>query len=187
MVFILNILHTPIPDLMVVETNPHADYRGTFTRLYCNRELKIFMGSRQFVQVNLSRTNMVGAIRGMHFQHVPHAEMKLVRCIKGRVWDVAVDLRAHSPTFLKWHALELSQNNAKMIIIPEGFAHGFQVLEPDSELLYFHTEFYEPSSEGGLRFDDPKLNISWPLPIVDVSARDLNHLAIDLNFQGLQV
>ena len=183
----LNILQTQIPDLVLAETRPYADSRGAFSRLYCKRELSSVIGSRQIVQVNISSTGSVGAVRGMHFQHAPHAEMKLVRCLKGRVWDVAVDLRANSPTFLKWHAQELSHANAKMIVIPEGFAHGFQVLEPDSELLYLHTEFYERQSEGGLRYNDPKFEINWPLPITDLSDRDAKHPLIDSSFQGLKV
>jgi dTDP-4-dehydrorhamnose 3,5-epimerase len=103
------------------------------------------------------------------------------------VWDVAVDLRANSPTFLKWQAQELTLENALMMVIPEGFAHGFQVLEPGSELLYLHTEFYEPKSEGGLRYNDPRLEIKWPLQISDLSERDASHPLIDSNFKGVRV
>jgi dTDP-4-dehydrorhamnose 3,5-epimerase len=184
---ILNVLQTEIPRLVVVENMPRFDSRGAFTRIYCERELNIVIGSRQITQINLSRTDSVGAVRGMHFQHVPHAEMKLVRCLRGRVWDVAIDIRANSPTFLKWHAQELSLENNRMMVIPEGFAHGFQVLEPESELLYLHTEFYEPQSEGGLRYNDPRLEIKWPIPIADLSDRDTSHPLIDSNFQGVRV
>ena len=113
--------------------------------------------------------------------------MKLVRCLKGRVWDVAVDLRANSPTFLKWHAEELSPAKAGMMIIPEGFAHGFQVLEPESELLYLHTALYAPDAEGGIRFDDPMLGVKWPIAVTDLSKRDTDHPLIDSNFQGLKI
>ena len=170
-----------------METLPFYDSRGFFSRLYCERELGFILEARNIVQVNFSRTGVVGAVRGMHFQHSPHAEMKLIRCLKGRVWDVAVDLRANSPTFLKWHAEELSCDNTKMIIIPEGFAHGFQVLEQESELLYLHTEYYEPQSEDGLRYNDPRLDIKWPLPITDLSNRDAGHSLIDSSFQGLNI
>ena len=112
--------------LVVIETELHNDERGFFTRLYCQKELGDVVGARQIVQINRSCTRTVGAVRGMHFQHEPHAEMKLVRCIKGKVWDVAVDLRAGSSTFLNWHAEEISAENARMIVIPEGFAHGFR-------------------------------------------------------------
>ena len=111
----------------------------------------------------------------------------MVRCIRGRVWDVAVDLRKGSQTFLQWHAQELSASNALMLVIPEGCAHGFQVLEPDSELLYLHTASYTPSAEGGLRFDEPVLNSSWPLPVADLSDRDTGHPFLNKKFQGISV
>ena len=181
----MNILATNIPDLRVVETKLHTDVRGGFARLYCAQELTQVVGHRPIVQINHSQTAAVGAVRGLHFQYPPHAEMKLVRCIKGRVWDVAIDLRRSSPTFLQWHAEELTPTNARMMVIPEGFAHGFQVIEPGSELLYLHTAFYAPQAEGGLRFDDPLLGISWPLTVSDLSERDSSHPYIDSNFQGL--
>ncbi|WP_341743522.1 dTDP-4-dehydrorhamnose 3,5-epimerase [Azonexus hydrophilus] len=181
----MNIQPTPIPGLMLVETSPHEDARGVFTRLYCERTLAHLIGQRKIVQVNHSCTFLTGAIRGLHFQYPPHAEIKLVRCLKGRIWDVAVDLRRDSATFLCWHATELSPSNSRMMLIPEGFAHGFQVLEPNSELLYLHTASYTPDAEGGLRYDDPKLGISWPLNVTDLSARDAKHPLIDRNFRGL--
>lgn len=183
----LKIRCTPLSGLMVVETTAHVDHRGTFARLYCERELAEIIGSRRIVQINHSRTARIGAVRGMHYQHPPHAEMKLVRCLKGRVWDVAIDLRAGSPTFLRWHAEELTPANTRMMIIPEGFAHGFQVLEDDSELLYLHTAFYTPSAEGGLRYDDPRLGIAWPLPVTDLSARDASHPYLEHDFQGIRI
>ena len=173
--------------LVVIETELHNDERGFFTRLYCQKELGDVVGARQIVQINRSCTRTVGAVRGMHFQHEPHAEMKLVRCIKGKVWDIAVDLRAGSSTFLNWHAEELSAENARMIVIPEGFAHGFQVLEEDSELLYLHTAHYAPSAEGGIRPTDPRLSIDWPLELRDLSGRDRSHPLMDSEFTGLPV
>ena len=183
----MNILPTSISGLMVVETMPIADIRGAFSRLYCEQELNVLIGHRKVVQINHSRTVNVGAVRGMHFQYPPHAEMKLVRCLKGRVWDVAVDLSHGSPTFLQWHAEELTPHNGRMMVIPEGFAHGFQVLESDSELLYLHTAPYAPSAEGGLRFDDAKLGIDWPLNVTDLSERDASHPLIGEAFQGVSV
>ena len=183
----MNILQTQIPGLVVVETIQHIDSRGAFSRLYCERELSGIIGLRQIVQVNYSRTGEVGAVRGLHFQYAPRAEMKLIRCLKGRVWDVAVDLREKSSTFLKWHAEELNPANARMMAIPEGFAHGFQVLEPESELLYLHTEFYEPKFEDGLRYNDPQLAIIWPCPISEISERDAKFQLIDSNFQGIKL
>jgi dTDP-4-dehydrorhamnose 3,5-epimerase len=139
------------------------------------------------VQINHSRTTATGAVRGLHYQCPPHAEMKLVRCLRGAVWDVAVDLRWNSPTFLRWHAEELTQTNTRMMVIPEGFAHGFQVLKPESELLYLHTSFYTAGAEGGLRHDDPILKISWPLSVTDLSPRDASHPLIDPNFSGIRL
>lgn len=178
---------TGIDGVAVVETTPYADHRGSFARLYCERELGEVIGGRRIVQVNHSRTASVGAIRGMHFQHPPYAEMKLVRCLKGRVWDVAVDLRAGSPTFLKWHGEELTPENARMLVIPEGCAHGFQALAPDTELLYLHTAFYTPDAEGGVRYDDALLGITWPLAVTEVSQRDAGHPAIGSGFSGIHL
>ena len=182
----MNILPTPIPGLMTADATPYVDARGAFARLYCERELSELIGPRRIVQINQSRTLAVGAVRGMHYQHPPHAEMKLVRCLKGRVWDVAVDLRMHSSTFLCWHAEELTAENGRMMVMPEGFAHGFQVIEP-SELLYLHTAFYQPGAEGALRYDDPRLAISWPLDVTDLSERDAKHPLVDSNFLGLHL
>lgn len=181
----MNLLPTRLTDLYVAESGRHADHRGAFARLYCERELASLIGERRIVQINHSRTTSVGVVRGLHFQYPPYAEMKLVRCIRGRVWDVVVDLRPTSSTYLTWHAEELSAANSRMMIVPEGMAHGFQVLEPDSELLYLHTAFYTPSAEGGLRFDDPRLGIAWPLPVSEVSERDASHSLIDINFSGI--
>jgi dTDP-4-dehydrorhamnose 3,5-epimerase len=181
----MKILDAPVADVKIVQSLPHRDDRGAFIRIFCAQELESLLGHRQIAQINQSRTSSAGAVRGMHFQFPPHAEMKLVRCIRGRVWDVAVDLRAGSPTFLRWHAEELAQDDAQMLVIPEGFAHGFQVLEPESELLYLHTAFYHPPSEGGLRYDDPRLAIAWPLPPQDLSPRDLSHPLLGADFSGI--
>lgn len=181
----VNVLDTPLADLKIVRSTAHHDARGAFIRLFCAREIESLLGPRRIAQINQSTTNRVGAVRGMHFQRAPHAEMKMVRCLRGRAWDVAVDLRPESPTFLEWHAQELTPDNATMMAIPEGFAHGFQALEPETELLYLHTAFYEPSSEGGLRHDDPRLGIAWPLPPKDLSPRDLSHPLLDDSFAGV--
>jgi dTDP-4-dehydrorhamnose 3,5-epimerase len=183
----LNALQTALPGVIVIETTPLSDHRGAFSRLYCERELAAVIGDRRIVQINHSRTAAVGAVRGMHYQRPPHAEMKLVRCLKGRVWDVAVDLRAGSPTFLQWHAEELSPGNARMMVIPEGCAHGFQVLEADSELLYLHTAFYAPEAEVGVSCNEPHLGISWPLPVTDLSQRDSRHPPMTADFPGIVV
>ncbi|OMC34676.1 dTDP-4-dehydrorhamnose 3,5-epimerase [Mycobacterium sp. GA-1841] len=181
----MNLVETGLPGLTVVQSAPHRDFRGSFTRLFCVEELQPLLGSRQIVQVNHSVTTNVGTVRGLHFQSPPHAEMKMVRCVRGRVWDVAVDLRSGSPTFLEWHAEELSHDDARMMVVPEGFAHGFQALEPESEVLYLTTAAYCPGSEGGLRHDDTRLAIAWPLPIHAVSPRDLAHPLINPDFGGV--
>ena len=144
-------------------------------------------GEKCIAQINLSETRRRGALRGMHFQHPPHAEGKWVRCLRGRVFDVAVDLRRESPAFLRWHAVELSPEKANAFFIPEGCAHGFQALEDDCQLLYLHTAAYAPESEGGVRWDDPRLAIDWPLAVTDISERDLNHPLIGEDFKGLSI
>ena len=183
----MNIRATGISGAVFVEGQAHLDHRGAFSRLFCEQALGEIIGERHIVQINHSLTRTVGAVRGLHFQHPPHAEMKLVRCLRGRVWDVLVDLRADSPTFLCWHAEELSPVSGRMLVIPEGCAHGFQVLEPESELLYLHTTSYTPASEGALRYDDPRLAIRWPLPVTDLSERDKTHALLTNEFAGLVV
>jgi dTDP-4-dehydrorhamnose 3,5-epimerase len=176
---------TPVPGVFVAESTAFEDHRGVFSRLFCEQELTSAVGNRHIVQINHSRTAARGAVRGLHYQNPPCAEMKLVRCLEGRIWDVAVDLRTGSRTFLQWHAEELTPQSGRMLIIPEGCAHGFQVLEPDSEVLYLHTAAYAPELEGGVRYDDPSLAITWPLHAVDVSARDQRHERISARFAGV--
>jgi len=183
----MKIIETQIIGVYIVGTIPYRDHRGAFSRLFCEDELAPILDGRHIVQINHSRTLRVGAVRGMHFQKAPHAEMKLVRCIVGRVWDVAVDLRHGSSTFLQWYAHELDADAMNMMIIPEGCAHGFQVLESSSELIYLHTASYEKLAEGGIRFDDPAIGIGWPLPCADVSPRDQSHALLNEKFKGLMV
>ena len=183
----MNIEPTTLPGVLVVETIGFVDHRGTFSRFFCEHELAAVVGPRHIVQINYSRTVTVGAVRGLHFQRPPHADMKMVRCLSGCVLDVAVDLRAGSPTFLQWHAEELSPGTARMLVIPEGCAHGFQALTAESELLYLHTSFYAPESEDGIRFDDSRLGIAWPLPVVDLSERDQRLPALRSDFSGIWV
>lgn len=183
----MKIIATRLADVVVVETSGFADQRGVFSRFYCERELSSLIGVRRIVQINHSQNIVKGTVRGMHFQRAPHAEMKLVRCIKGRVWDVAVDLRAGSPTVLQWHGEELSAENKRMLVIPEGCAHGFQSLEADSELLYLSTAFFAPEAEGGVACDDPRLRIGWPLPVGGLSGRDQCHPLLAADFHGIVV
>jgi dTDP-4-dehydrorhamnose 3,5-epimerase len=149
-----------------------ADQRGYFERVFCAAELQGIVADRKIVQINHSLTIREGAVRGMHFQRPPHAEVKLVSCIRGAVYDVAVDLRHDSATFLRWHAEILSPENHRTLCIPEGFAHGFQTLTADCEMLYLHTAAYARKSESGLHPCDPRLAIAWPKAIVELSPRD---------------
>ena len=180
----MNIIHTPLNGLIEIESDCFEDARGKFTRLFCEQDFSAIRPNLHFCQINLSRTNAAGCIRGMHFQEPPSAEAKLIRCLKGRAFDVAVDIRHGSPTFLKWHAIELSPTN-NSVFIPEGFAHGFQTLEEDTELLYFHSVSWRKEHEHGLRFNDPRLDIQWPLTVSSISDKDRSHALIDNNFMGV--
>ena len=155
-------------------SHPFMDSRGAFLNAFRAQE-EAFIGSwsdRGIAQVNLSSSQLVGTIRGLHMQAPPHCEAKLVRCIKGRVWDVAVDLRAKSSTYGQWHAVELTPESANALLVPEGCAHGFQVLDPGSDLLYLHSGPWVPGVDKGVRWDDPQLGICWPLPPTELSDRD---------------
>jgi dTDP-4-dehydrorhamnose 3,5-epimerase len=180
----MKICATPLEGLFEVRTESVGDARGQFTRLFCERELAAIRPGLHFTQINLSRTCGRGTVRGMHYQTPPAAEAKLIRCLRGRVYDVAVDLRATSATFLGWHAIELSEDNDNAVFIPEGFAHGFQALSDDVQMLYLHTAPWTPACEAGVRFDDARLGITWPLPIGVVSAKDRGYPDIDADFSG---
>ncbi len=180
-------LPTPLTALTVIRRRPYEDARGSFARLFCAEEFREIGLSKPIAQINHSVTCQKGAVRGMHFQYAPHAETKIVSCLKGKIFDVAVDLRPDSPTFLHWHGEVLSAVNRQALCIPEGFAHGFQTLEEDSELLYFHTDFYAPTAEGALNVADPRLGIAWPLPITELSERDRTHPFIGPEFAGVSL
>lgn len=179
-------LPTPIAGLKVVQRKALEDARGSLSRVFCGEAFADLGFQAPVAQINLTCTGHRGAVRGLHFQHPPHAEIKVVSCLKGRVWDVAVDLRAGSPTFLHWHAEELSSTNLRSLYIPEGFAHGYQTLEADCELLYLHSVPHHPEAEGALHVRDPRLALSWPLPIQDLSARDAGHPFLGPDFEGLR-
>lgn len=183
----MKIERLPLPGSALIYTDPFIDQRGIFARFFCEEELAELIGMRRIVNVNFSKTNQRGAIRGLHFQYPPKAEMKLIRCIRGAVYDVIVDIRNDSPTFLQWYGIELSAENMKMLCVPEGFAHGFQVLEKFSEMLYLHTEFYSKEHEGGLFYADPHLGIPWPLEPTDLSERDRHHPSVSDGFLGVLV
>lgn len=171
----------------IVDTSCFKDERGEFARFFCEEQLKEFLKGRTVKQINYSLTVEKGTVRGMHFQYPPKAEVKLVRCLRGSVFDIMVDLRKGSDTFLEWYGEILSGDNMKMLYIPEGFAHGFQTLEPSCEMLYLHTEFYSPSNEGGLRYDDPAVGIVWPMDALHISDRDSKHQLITSDFTGIDV
>ena len=150
------------------------DNRGSFINLFRsqNEDFKKIWGSRNIQQINISNNTLVGSIRGLHMQASPFTEAKIVRCLTGKVWDVAVDLRLDSDTYTKWCAVELSADKLNAMFIPEGFAHGFQVLEPNSKLIYMHSCSWMEQAEIGVRWDDPKLNIQWPLSLTEISNKD---------------
>jgi dTDP-4-dehydrorhamnose 3,5-epimerase len=183
----LELKATPLAGLFTVERHGFRDERGAFTRLFCAETLAKAGWIGAVVQMNHSLTQAQGTVRGMHFQHAPHAEFKLVSCLRGRVFDVAVDLRPQSSTYLQWHAAELSADNGCAMLIPPGFAHGFQTLTAGVELIYAHSSAHCPDAEGGIHALDSKLHIAWPLPVQHLSMRDqhLTHVAQD--FKGVQL
>ena len=176
---------TPLQGSYIIHLTPFSDERGWFARTYCENEFRDIGHAEKWVQINHSYTAKKGTVRGMHFQLPPFKEIKLVRCIRGKVFDVIIDLRKDSVTFLQWFGVELSPEGMNMLYIPEGFAHGFQTLNDDCELIYHHSEFYSPGVEGGIRFNDRALNIKWPLPVTSISERDLNHPELTEKFNGI--
>lgn len=178
---------SPLSGLKLVERQRLGDARGFLSRLFCAEELAAAGWVKPIAQINHTYTATRGTVRGMHFQHPPYAEMKLVICIRGEVWDVVVDVRAGSPTFLQWHAEHLSTNNGRALLIPEGFAHGFQALTEDVELLYCHSAAYNASAEAGLNPQDARLAITWPLPITELSVRDAGHPLIETGVEGVSL
>lgn len=179
---------TPLTDLILIETTRFEDERGQFSRVFCETEFAPLRPNLHWTQINVSRTYRKGTVRGMHFQYPPAAETKLIRCVHGSVFDVAIDLRANSPTFLHWHGVELDADDTTQFFIPEGFAHGFQALSDDAQLLYLHTVAWNREKEGGLRHDDPAIGIVWPLPVTQVSANDRQlPCTKDLGFAGITI
>jgi dTDP-4-dehydrorhamnose 3,5-epimerase len=177
----------PLPGLKLVQRKPIVDTRGFFARFYCADEFRAAGVGKPIAQINHTLTRSKGAVRGLHFQHPPHAETKLVSCLAGAVFDVAVDLRADSPAYLRWHGEILSAENQHSLLIPEGFAHGFQTLTEDCELLYLHTVPFHPEAEGALNVAEPALAIQWALPVTELSERDRSHPFIDAHFSGIRL
>lgn len=178
---------TPIAGLRLIERKLIGDERGFLQRLFCQESLESLLAGKTIRQINHTLTRQLGAVRGMHFQCPPHAEVKIISCLKGKVWDVAVDLRKGSPTFLQHHSVTLSEDAPQSCLIPEGFAHGFQTLSPNCELIYFHTADYNAAAEGGLNAVDPRLGIQWPITISERSKRDAEHPMLTDSFVGIEV
>jgi dTDP-4-dehydrorhamnose 3,5-epimerase len=180
------IRQTPLPGLTIVERAQRGDSRGFFSRFFCAQELQAAGFDGPIAQINHTLTRRRGAVRGLHFQYPPHAEVKFISVLRGEIFDVAVDVRKGSDTFLHWHAEILSAENGRSLLVPRGFAHGFQTLTDDCELIYLHSSAYAPKAEGALQVSDPALNIQWPLPITDISTRDASHSPIPATFAGIE-
>jgi dTDP-4-dehydrorhamnose 3,5-epimerase len=182
-----SITDLPLADLKLIQRTQIGDDRGFLSRMFCATELAVAGWDRAIAQINHTHTAKRGTVRGMHFQLAPFAEKKLVSCVRGEVWDVAVDLRKGSSTFLTWHAQRLTANNCCALLIPEGFAHGFQALTDDVELIYCHSQAYAAHAESALNALDPRLAIAWPLTITERSSRDADHAMMNSNFEGVQI
>jgi len=181
----IQVTDLPLQGLKLVQRSIVGDRRGYLSRLFCADQLAATGWSKPIAQLNHTYTARRGTIRGMHFQRPPYAEIKLVSCIAGEIFDVAVDLRPGSQTYLKHHVEHLSADNRKAMMIPEGFAHGFQSLTDDVQLIYCHSAIYNAQAESGLNPQDPALGIPWPLPISEISARDSQHAFLSTSFSGV--
>lgn len=178
---------TALAGLKLVERHRLEDERGFLSRFYCAKDLTAAGFNDPIVQINQTLTRKAGTVRGMHYQRQPHSEDKFVSCLRGEVFDVAVDLRAESPTFLQWHGEVLSGTNSRSLFIPKGFAHGFQTLADDCELIYLHTAAYSADADAAIHACEPRLAIEWPLPISDMSARDRSHPPLTPDYSGLTI
>jgi len=175
----LIVMPTALEGAYLIHRDPFRDARGSFSRAFCAREFAEAGLETNFVQNNVASSASAGAMRGLHYQRQPHAEVKLVRCLKGAVFDVIVDMRPQSDTYLRWFGAELSEDNGFMLYVPQGFAHGYQALTDGATFFYMVSAFYAPESEAGVRYDDPAIGIRWPLPIADISDKDLKWPAVD--------
>ena len=181
----MKFIETKLGGAFVIEVEKIDDHRGSFFRFFCKDDFKELNHSKEFIQFNHSVNTLKGTLRGMHYQHPTYSEVKLIMCNKGRVYDVLIDLRKNSPTFLNWISVELSAEKSNMVYVPEGIAHGFQTLEDASELLYYHTSTYKPEAEGGIRYDDDKVNIKWPIEVTNISDRDKSYKKLTTEFRGI--
>lgn len=165
---------TKLKGAFIIQIEKKEDSRGFFARSWDVKEFEQNVSNSNLVQCNISYNNKKGTIRGMHYQKNPNEEAKLIRCTKGKIYDVIIDLRPNSTSYKKWEAFELSSDNYKLVYVPEGFAHGFQTLEDNTEIFYQHSQFYSLKDEAGIRWNDPKFNITWPLNISEISNKDNN-------------
>lgn len=175
----MKFIETPLKGAYTIELEKRGDDRGFFARAFCVNEFENAGLDKSVVQINNSLSAIKGTLRGMHFQLAPKSETKLVRCIRGSLFDVIVDLRRNSPTFLKWFGAELSAENRVAMYVPKGFAHGFLTLEKDTEAFYLVTEFYAPELERGIRYNDPAIGIQWPFEPSLISDKDLQHADVN--------
>jgi dTDP-4-dehydrorhamnose 3,5-epimerase len=175
----MNISSLALAGVHLIELTPQSDERGFFARMFCEKEFAAAGLNAQIPQINLSFNARRGTLRGMHFQRAPHGETKVVRCIRGAIYDVVVDLRQGSSAWGKWLGVELNAENRNALYIPAGFAHGFQTLADETEVLYFMGSAFVAEASAGIRFDDPMLGISWPLNVSVISAKDLGYEALN--------
>jgi dTDP-4-dehydrorhamnose 3,5-epimerase len=166
---------TDLEGAYLIELQQHEDERGYFARAFCEREFAEHGLVNRYVQCNMSGNPKKGTLRGMHYQLPPHEEVKLVRCIRGTIWDCIIDLRPESPTYKQWRGFELSAENRAMLYVPRGFAHSYLTLSDDTEVFYMVSAFYAPGAERGIRYNDPAFKIDWPVPIEVISEKDANH------------
>jgi len=177
---------TKLTGAYIIDLEKLGDDRGFFARLFCENEFSALGLEGRFVQINNSLSAKRGTLRGMHFQLPPASEVKIVRCIKGALYDVIVDLRPNSPTFKKWFGTELNGENRRMIYVPKGFAHGFITLENDTEAIYLVSAIYQPTLERGLRFNDPSIGIEWPFTPLEISKKDQSWPNLSLEYHQVE-
>ncbi len=182
----MELLKTPIAGCIIIQHQKREDSRGFFYRLFCPEVLAV-LEFGQILQVNHSATTSLGAVRGMHYQSIPSLEKKIVHCVSGAIFDVVVDLRRGSETYLQWFGAELTKDNARSLFIPEGCAHGFQALHSSVQMIYLHSELYRPEHEGSVNLMDPRVGIKWPLPFGVVSEKDKGVPFLNETFKGLKV
>jgi len=181
----MEFIETPLKGLYIIHHKIMYDERGVFARTFCKEEFSSINFNKEFIQFNHSYNLKKGTFRGMHYQNSPFSETKLIRCIQGSVYDIAVDIRKGSATFMQYYSIELSERNMYSILIPEGFAHGFQTLEDYSSLIYHHSEPYNTEADAGIRYDDLSIGIKLPLDISNISQKDKSYPLLSKDFKGI--